>query len=79
MMYWKQIYLTQIPKLTNIISISVGNYNSFCLASNGKVYAFGSDYYGQLGLNDTLDRLTPTIIPYLNNISKKIPYFFFNK
>ena len=32
------------------------------------VFSFGDNYYGQLGLNDTNNRLIPTLIPYLSNV-----------
>jgi alpha-tubulin suppressor-like RCC1 family protein len=31
----------------------------------GRVYSFGRGEFGQLGLNDTEDRFTPTLIPNL--------------
>ena len=32
------------------------------------VYSFGDNNYGQLGLNDTNNRLIPTLNPYLSNV-----------
>lgn len=34
--------------------------------ANGSVLVFGWNVYGQLGLGDTIDRLSPTLNPYLN-------------
>ena len=32
------------------------------VTSDGKIYAWGANYYGQLGLGDTTARSTPTLI-----------------
>ncbi|TCM99392.1 alpha-tubulin suppressor-like RCC1 family protein [Paenibacillus sp. BK033] len=39
---------------------------------NGQVYSWGSNSSGTLGLGDTVDRTTPTLIPNLNNITKLV-------
>ncbi len=65
---------TLIPLLSNIIAISTGHDHSLALTVNGCVYGFGSDRYGQLGLeklntqSDNKNRKTPTLIPSLSNI-----------
>jgi alpha-tubulin suppressor-like RCC1 family protein len=40
----------------NITAISASDSASFALSSNGKVYATGENYYGELGLGDKTDR-----------------------
>jgi alpha-tubulin suppressor-like RCC1 family protein len=40
----------------NITAITAGDWHSFAIDSNGKVYAAGSNDYGQLGLGDMKDR-----------------------
>ena len=46
-----------------IKSIACGQDHSLLLSSDGDIYAFGSNKFGQLGLNDTNNRLIPTQIP----------------
>jgi uncharacterized protein YjdB len=40
----------------NIIAIAAGDYHSLALDNQGKVYAAGYNFYGQLGLVDSTDR-----------------------
>ena len=42
-----------------IISICAGNSHSIAIASNGTVYAFGSNQYGQLGDNSIINKMSP--------------------
>src|SRR5579885_1247359 len=69
---WKQPeYIsipTLIPDLVNIIEISCGISQSLVLDNKGRVWGFGLNAYGQLGLGDYERRLIPTLIPNLNNI-----------
>ncbi len=65
---------TNIPTLVpeapkNIIQISAGNYHSLCLINNGRIYAFGDNKSGQLGLGDNDNRNLPKLIPNLNVLS----------
>ena len=54
--------ITTLPgAVTAVAASGVGVY-SLVLLRNGDVYGFGSNLYGQLGLGDTTDRLTPTKI-----------------
>jgi len=45
--------LTKIDYFNNkdIVSIACNDYASYCLASDGKLYSFGDNYYGELGIN----------------------------
>ncbi len=52
-------------------SITVGNSHTICLLEDGQVLAWGSNYYGQLGLGDTKNRITPTPIPGLTGVGVK--------
>lgn len=57
-----------IPYLQGIIQISSkGNY-SLALSNEGKVYAFGKNNFGQLGLGDYIDKYYPIPIPKFDNI-----------
>jgi alpha-tubulin suppressor-like RCC1 family protein len=42
-----------------IIQAAGGGFHSLTLAENGILYASGWNHFGQLGLGDTVDRLTP--------------------
>jgi alpha-tubulin suppressor-like RCC1 family protein len=59
---------TMIADLENIIQISAGNDHSLCLDTEGKVWSFGGNAIGQLGLKTNVDTSTPTMISNLNNI-----------
>ena len=57
--------------LVNIIQVSIGFSHTLALTHNGQVYAFGSNFYGQLGFKkDVSNAYIPTLIPNLNNIVK---------
>jgi alpha-tubulin suppressor-like RCC1 family protein len=59
---------TEISGLTgkNVTAIFAGGDNSFALSGDGKVYATGRNYSGQLGLGDIIDRNTFEVISGLN-------------
>ena len=46
-----------------IVSVAAGHSHSFLVTSDGKLYAFGDNTTGQLGLGDTTARTTPTLVP----------------
>lgn len=50
-----QLFPQQVPatSLNNVLSVVAGGTHSFAQLSNGKVMAWGDDYYGQLGLGGT--------------------------
>ncbi len=52
----------------NIVQISAGGDSSFALSNTGKVYAFGYNEEGQLGLGNYSNINIPTLITNLNNI-----------
>ena len=59
--------------LSNITKISCGGYHCMALSSDGTVYAWGMNDYGQLGDNSTTERKTPIKVLYsgdaVSNIS----------
>jgi alpha-tubulin suppressor-like RCC1 family protein len=64
---------TQIGSLTtwSTVSISAGSATSALgIAANGKLYAWGGNSYGQLGLNDQSYRLLPVQVGALTTWSK---------
>jgi RCC1 and BTB domain-containing protein len=54
-----------------IIGVACGCYHSLALSDEGKVYPFGRNNHGQLGLETAVDCLTPQIIPTLRNVFVK--------
>ena len=64
---------TELNLMTDgIKSVSCGKYHTMALTKNGKVYIWGSNWNGQLGLGDKLDYVTPHEIIFNNNIVKSI-------
>jgi len=49
-------------------NISVGTHYTLTITAKGEVYAWGYNYYGQLGSGDTTNKDTPTKISGLSNI-----------
>ncbi len=48
-----------LPKGVHAVSISAGSYDSMAVGSDGRLYAWGNDRYGQLGDGSTTERDTP--------------------
>ena len=51
-----------------IAAVAAGTHFSLALASSGKVYAWGWNGFGQLGLGDLQSRSIPTLVPNLSGI-----------
>jgi RHS repeat-associated protein len=60
---------TQVPGLSNIVSVGVGSFSSYAVDRTGKLYAWGSNGYGQLGDGTTTQRNTPVLISGLSGVS----------
>ena len=61
----------QVIGLSNIVDISAGHQFSLALDSNGRIYAWGSNREGQLGINNTYTFFTtPQLIGTLTNVSQ---------
>ena len=58
---------TQIGTATNWLSVSDGWYHTIALKTDGTLWAWGDNEYGQLGDNTTVDKLTPTQIGTATN------------
>jgi len=56
-----------IPNLKDIVQVAAENH-TLCLDKYGKVWSFGPNSGGSLGVGDYEDRNVPTLIPTLNNI-----------
>ncbi len=53
-----------VDNTITISQVSIGDYHSIFVATNGNVYSCGYGNYGQLGHGDTSDKSTPTLIQY---------------
>ncbi len=66
------IYSSDVPiavnGLNNVIAVSAGGQYNLALKSDGTVWAWGNNDYGQLGKGDTISAFTPTKIDTLTNI-----------
>ncbi|KAH9084855.1 hypothetical protein Ae201684P_002092 [Aphanomyces euteiches] len=49
-----------------IVQLACGYYHSVALTQSGKVYTFGRNDYGQLGLGHKQTMATPTLVTHLN-------------
>jgi alpha-tubulin suppressor-like RCC1 family protein len=61
---------TPVPVLnaSNIIAISAGSNHSLALKSDGTILSWGSDFYGQLGDNDSVNKPKPVAVTEARNI-----------
>lgn len=66
---WPVVNITLLCLLVILILCYCLSVYLFCPLESGKVYSWGSNQYGQLGLDDTDDRPTPTAIEPLYNTS----------
>lgn len=57
---------------TNVADISCGNYDTLVLMKDGTLKCFGQNAYGQLGLGDKIDRISPTNIESITDRTEKI-------
>src|SRR5579863_8583808 len=48
-----------LPSGADPVAVSAGSYDSFAIASNGQLFAWGANQYGQLGDGTTADRAHP--------------------
>ena len=61
---FKQV--TGIPE--KVIAITANVHTSYALTESGKVYGWGYNYYGQLGINNNADQKTPVKMQKVSNI-----------
>lgn len=66
--------LLDAPVLENVIAktVSCGARHSAIQAEDGKIYCWGWNKYGQLGLGDTIDRSTPSLVPIEDFLPRRI-------
>ena len=65
-----QYNLLQVGTATNWVSASSGQGSTMGLQSNGTLWGWGQNFYGQLGLNDTTTRSSPVQVGTLNTWTK---------
>lgn len=56
---------TEVPKPAGVSAWTAawaGAYHSFAMGDDGKIYAWGWNFYGQLGIGSTTQQLTPVAI-----------------
>ena len=58
----------QVSKLSDVIAIACGNFHTIALKSDGTVWAWGANSYGQLGDGTTTDRATPVQVSGLGGV-----------
>ncbi|MBA2942445.1 hypothetical protein HZF08_29655 [Paenibacillus sp. CGMCC 1.16610] len=58
----------QVNNLTDVIDVEAGFYHSLALKSDGTVWAWGSNVFGELGDGTTTNRSTPVQVSGLTNI-----------
>ena len=54
--------------LSNVIAIAAGEHNTVALKSDGTVWTWGYNWYGQLGDGTQTNRLTPVQVSELSNV-----------
>lgn len=59
---------TPVAGLTGFVAVSAGGYHSLALRSDGTVWSWGSNWYGQVGDGSTTQRLTPVQVPGLSQV-----------
>ncbi len=57
-----------VPGLTRIVAIAAGGSHTLALRSDGTLWAWGSNYSGQLGDGTTTDRAKPVQVAGFNNV-----------
>src|SRR3990172_5684448 len=60
----------RVKDLTDVIAIAGGYLHSLALKSDGTVWAWGNNYYGQLGNGLRANSTAPVLVNGLSNVSK---------
>ena len=56
----------QVQGLSSVVAIAAGNDHSLALKSDGTVWAWGNNSYGQLGVGSTT---SPVLLPFKCRVS----------
>jgi alpha-tubulin suppressor-like RCC1 family protein len=59
----------QVPGLTDVVAITAGREHSFAIKSDGTLWAWGSNVYGQLGDGTKTNRTSPVRITSLSGVA----------
>jgi alpha-tubulin suppressor-like RCC1 family protein len=59
---------TEVPGVNGVVAVAAGNFHSFVLSRDGTGMACGNNHMGQLGLGDTDDRDTFTVVAGLRGV-----------
>ncbi len=57
-----------VPGLPTVLQVAAGRNHALAVATNGRVFAWGSNDHGQLGNTTTTDFATPEQVPGLRNV-----------
>ena len=60
----------RVPGLSGVVQIAAGSSSDYALKSDGTVWAWGDNIYGELGDDTTLNRLNPSQVRGLTGITK---------
>lgn len=63
----------QVPNLSGIVAVKAGTDHSLALKNDGTLWAWGYNYYGQLGNNSTVTPPTPVQVSGLTNVISFAP------
>jgi alpha-tubulin suppressor-like RCC1 family protein len=55
--------------LSGVTNVAAGGYHSLALKANGTVWAWGYNYYGQLGDNSTVQKIVPVQVLGLSGVT----------
>ena len=69
-------YMQPEFKIPDVISLHCGINHKIVLTKNSECYGWGSNYHGQLGFKDELDRASPVKIPISNVRSVSCGYLY---
>jgi len=58
--------------------MDAGYYNSIGIQDNNKLYTWGFNTVGRLGINNTLDRSSPTVVGNYTYLSNTVSVGAFN-
>lgn len=62
----------QVSGLTNVVKITAGRFFSLAIKSDGTVWTWGENLYGQLGDGTTTDRNTPVQVSGLSGVTSAV-------